>query len=228
MNLQTRDKKILSLCYQQQFILTEHVVHLFENRSYRETRRRLQELVKSGFLFKESTPVLGKKPLLRLTSLGIKIAATETSTLITQKRVLKAAELSHDAVVTSVRVRLEAIWNDARFVSEHLIKHSQLPQIPDGIFYFPSGKGIAIEVENSDKGRSRFLRLLERWNEVQEVILILYIATGEALFASLQKYLSSASNKQPTALVLWPALQEGLPLVWTPRGQIALFERKSF
>jgi hypothetical protein len=208
--------------------LTEHVLHLFENRSYRETRRRLQELVKSGFLFEQGNSVLGRKPLLRLTSLGAKIAASETATLITQKRVLKTPELSHDAIVTSARIRLESIWSEARFVPEHLIKHSQLPQIPDGIFYFQSGKGIAIEVENSDKGRSRFLRLLERWNDVQEVILVLYIATNEALFACLKKYLSSATIKQPTALVLWAELQEGLPLVWTPRGLLPLFERKTF
>jgi hypothetical protein len=228
MILQARDKRLLLLCYQHQFLLTEHTLHLFENRSYREARRRLLELTKSGFLFEEKNAVVGRKPIHRLTSLGAKIAASEAAETIPQQRVLKTAELVHDAVVTSVRIRLESIWSEGSFVPERLIKKSQYRQIPDGIFQFPSGKGIAIEVENSDKGRSRFLRLLSRWSDVRHIILILYVATSDSLYESVKRYLSTAPKDQPVGLLHWHHLHEGKPLVWTPRGEMPLLERRGF
>jgi len=228
MVLQRRDKRILLLCYQQQFLLTEHVLHLFENGSYREARRRLRELIREGFLYEESNAVLGRKPIIRLTILGAKIAAADCVEPIPQQRILKTVELTHDAIITSVRIRLERVWEEGRFVPERAIKKSQYRQIPDGLFMFPSGKGIAIEVENSDKGRSRVLRLLDRWSDIRHIILILYVATSDSLFESFKKYLASAPKGQPVGLVHWRDLQAGTPMVWTPRGEMPLLERRTF
>lgn len=230
MILQPRDRAIFLLCYQHQFLLTEHTVHFFENQSYREARRRIRELIEAGFLFEEHDSILGRKPLLRLSPIGIKIAADSAANLIPPRRTLKKAELVHDSIVTSARIRFESIWSDARFTPERAIKRDQYAQIPDGIFYFPSGKGVAMEVENSDKGRSRFLRLLGRWSDVREIILILYVATSKTLYDSLKKYLSHtlAPKGQPVGLVIWDDLKEGTPLVWTPRGELPLLERRGF
>jgi hypothetical protein len=78
--------------------------------------------------------------------------------------------LDHDAKVTSARLRILQLWN-ATFVPERAIKAKDFPEIPDGIFFFPSGRGVALEIENSDKGRARFLRLLERWKDTPSITL---------------------------------------------------------
>ena len=225
--LQDRDRKILKLCYEQQFILTEHSEWFFRGGSYQACCMRLGELVQNRYLKKDTSATIGKKTIYRLTSLGVETALESGATAIASGGRLQPANMVHDSIVTSVRQRLEEFW-DAKFVCERAIKESEYRQIPDGIFFFPSGKGIAIEVENSDKGRSRFIRLMNRWKDVKQIILVLYVVTSDSLFHTIQRYLEQAPKEQPMGLVHWSALSTSKPKVWTPRGEIAPFERRQF
>ncbi len=225
--LQDRDRRILKLCYEQQFLLTEHVEKFFPNASYRACRMRVQELVKGNFLFEELTSTLGRKPIYRTTRTGAGVALESGATPHTPVRNLQLATLVHDSIVTSVRQRLEECW-DAHFVCERAIKGKEYRQIPDGLFFFKSGKGIAIEVENSDKGRSRFIHLMNRWKDIPGIIFVLYVATQDTLFESIKKYLPSGPKEQPMGVVHWNCLKSSIPPVWTQRGEVRLFDRRDY
>ncbi len=226
--IQTRDRKILKLCYEQQFILTEQVKRYFANDSYKECRRRIDELKQAGYLKNEITPILGKTEILRLTRIGRELAKEGTPFHVTELKKLRLVTLTHDAVVTEARLRLEAIWSLATFVPERAIKKNQFRQIPDGLFLFPSGNSIALEIENSDKGKTRFIKILKRWSDVPKVVFVLFIATHPILFESIKKWLPEGPKDQPMGVVLWEHLKIGTPLVWTKLGQVPLFEKREF
>ena len=225
--LQERDRRVIRICYEQQFILTEHVERDFGRTSYKNCRKRIRELIGANYLKEDKSAAIGRKPIYRVTGLGATVALENGASPISPKARLQLSTLVHDAIVISVRQRLTQFW-DAQFVCERAIKASEHRQIPDGIFAFPSGKEIAIEVENSDKGRSRFISLLSRWRHEKQTILVLYIATSESLFSTIQKRLATAPNEQPFGLVKWDDLRVEKPDVWTPKGPIPLFDRRSF
>ncbi len=225
--LQERDKRLLRLCYEQQFILTDHVEKLFAGASYRACRQRMQELAQAQFISEEPSTSLGRKPVYRVTRLGTAVALESGASAISQPRNLTLATLQHDAIVTSVRLRLEELWN-AKFVCERAIKGKEYREVPDGIFFFPSGRGIAIELENSDKGRTRFLRLLQRWKDAPQITFVLYVATSRELYEAIKRFLEHAPKERPMGVVLWQELEAGKPTVWSQRGDLALFERREF
>lgn len=225
--LQDRDKRIIRLCYEQQFILTEHAEKFFAGASYRACRRRVQELADARYIREEPSASLGRKTVYRVTRLGTAVALESGATAIPQAGALQLATLVHDAVVTSVRLRLEEFWN-ARFVCERAIKGKEYREVPDGIFFFPSGRGIAIEVENSDKGRTRFLRLLQRWKDTPQIAFVLYVATSRELFEGIKRFLEHAPKDRPMGVVHWQELQAGTPRVWTQRGDIPLFDQREY
>lgn len=225
--LQERDKAILRLCYEQQFVLTEHIETYFSQVSYQACRKRITELVSAFYLREELTQVLGKKPIYRVTKLGAAVALENGALPVGQARVLQATTLVHDSIVTSVRLRLQSFW-DAKFTCERAIKGSEYRQIPDGIFTFRSGKGIAIEVENSDKGRNRFIGLLRRWRDTPHISFVLYVATNDSLFESIQKWLAHGPKEKPLGVVRWKDLATQAPPIWTCRGELKLLERREF
>lgn len=225
--LQDRDKKLIRLCYEQQFILTEHAEKYFAGASYRACRQRVQELANAQYLREEPSTSLGRKPIYRVTRLGTAVALESGATAISQPRTLQLATLVHDAIVTSVRLKLEELWN-AKFVCERAIKGKEYREVPDGIFFFPSGRGIAIEVENSDKGRTRFLRLLQRWKDTPQIAFVLYVATSPELFEAIKRFLGHAPKDRPMGVVQWLDLETGRPMVWSQRGDLALFDRREF
>src|SRR4051812_42561918 len=108
MILQSRDRKILRKCYEQQFLLMEHVSQYFyQAKSMRESYRRVQEMEAAGLIRREEIPVLGGKKLIRLTKLGIAIALENNAVEVPQGKRLDLTTLSHDSMVTHVRLRLE-------------------------------------------------------------------------------------------------------------------------
>lgn len=228
MRIQERDKRILELCYEQQFLTLRQIKRFFfSNCAPQNARKRVLELQEAGFLKREFNPVLGTKSLVRLDRLGVELIESQQPNRLNQNRIIRVGTLLHDELVTSVRLRLAERWN-AKFVPERFIKKSGLPQIPDGLFYFPSGNAIAIEIENSDKGRTRFLTLLERWRDLQDIIFVLFVASRTELVPILKSYLSSGPKDQPLGLVNWSELNETFPLVWTQNGAVDLFSRREF
>ncbi len=105
--------------------------------------------------------------------------------------------LVHDAIVTSVRLRLSYFW-DGSWIPERVIKQDEYPQIPDGLLVFQSGKKVAVEVENSPKDKTRFFQNMERWRKT-DFKLVLFVATTTALVARIEGYLKEGPQGLPLA-----------------------------
>jgi len=225
--LSDRDRAVLKVCMEQSFLTKEHIRHFFWNTAERRINRRLKILCDSQLLKRENYPEFGVQPIYRLTDRGREIARVSGAREIRDPGALNPTTLLHDALVTSCRLRLREFWN-GEFVPERAIKIREFPEIPDGLFFFPTGHGIAIEIEHSDKGRTRFLRLLERWKETPSIVFILYVAANEKLFTALKRYLQDAPDDQPCGVVLWSELKTGHPLIHSPKGELDLLGQKEF
>ncbi len=226
--LSERDRGILRLCYEQTFLLREHVECFFGDASGRRINQRLKVLEDGGFLTRSYFPELGPKAVIRLSKRGESVALQSGARNTRQPARLNPKTLAHDAIVTTCRQKILRHWN-AEFIPERAIKTRDFPEIPDGIFFFRSGRGIALEVENSDKGRTRFLRLLERWKGAPSIVFVLFVATTDRLFETLSRYLSSGPEDQPMGVVRFSELiSAGDVRVRTKRGPVALFDRREF
>jgi hypothetical protein len=125
---------------------------------------------------------------------------------------------------------LQRLW-DGHFIPERLIKDHGIDTIPDGLFVFPSGRAIAIEVENSDKGPSRFIRLAERWMDAPSstVIFVLYVASQKNISRSLERYLPRLPENPPMGVVDLDQILTVAPgCVRTRKGPIQLFAQRSY
>jgi len=206
---------------------------LFKGKSRRRVYERIQELEQAGLLQKERVLACNRQKLIRLTRSGIKYVEGSFLARIPQFKRPSLETLIHDAMVTSVRLRLREFW-DGSWLPEGLLKKKEYPHIPDGIVLFSSGKRIAIEVENSLKGKSRFIKLLEQWanGSSTPVSMVLYVATTPTLQKLIRGYLEEAHQKgiqKPIfGLVLWETLRTEAPRPFSAHGELELFSRRSF
>ncbi|HAR41267.1 MAG TPA: hypothetical protein DCS07_01325 [Bdellovibrionales bacterium] len=223
--LQKRDTEILGLAYEHQFILTEHMERCFAGACYRVARKRIKRLCDEGFLRQDGT-MLGRQPTYRVTPEGARIALQNGAAPVGQVKTLNLSTLTHDSMVLGVRQRLEALWT-GRFTCERALKESEYQEVPDGIFTFKSSRAVAVEVELSDKGRTRFGKLLKRWDAVNSINLVLYV-TQPTFFETLKRYVSEGGISKPVGVVLWGDLVKGAPPLWTPRGELGLFDQREF
>lgn len=226
MILQTRDREFLRVCYEHQFLLVDHLREtFFKGKSKQALYLRIQKLEKAGVLKKEN--ILGHAQVLRLTEAGEKLTRSHVQLELPRQRALPLDTLTHDALVISVRLRLRELW-DGTWVPEILLKQNEYPRIPDGVVAFPGGKQIAIEVENSLKGKSRFLSLMKIWGKHPNVGMVLYVTTTKSLYSNLKGYISEGPKKPIFALVSWDELRSGTPKAFSIHGEIDLFSRRSF
>ena len=225
--LQERDREIMRTCYEQQFLLSEHVQrYFFHGIADRVVRKRLERLEGAGLLRREKHWLTGESRVIRLTRLGLRAIEEDIVIEVPQVRKPDVRTLLHDAIVTSVRLRLGELWTGS-WLPERAIKQEDFPQIPDGLFIFPSHKKVAVEVENSAKSRGRFLATMERWRRVN-VKLVLYVATKPDVFQTIQRFIPEGPRQVPFALVSWEDLKSGTPPVWTPDGSVQVFSQKEY
>jgi DNA-binding MarR family transcriptional regulator len=225
--IQKRDVEILRICHEQQFLTREHF-RTFFNTHQSAADRRLRKLIQADFIQIEFHPQWGREPILRLTRNGYYLAKKNHTLPEMGYPKLNLSCLIHDALVTSVRLRLSQFWS-AHFVPERAIKNQQSAfEIPDGIFYFPSGRGIAIEIENSNKGKFRLLKLLDRWKAQPQIAAVLYVASTQELFRTVLNAIQEAPLLPETlvGVVEWTALQKGIPPVTTKIGNADLFSKR--
>jgi hypothetical protein len=225
--LQKRDREILKLCYEQQFILSEQVRRFFFAGTNKATGLlRLKELEQAGLIRRLTRPTLNGKRLIRLTRLGLRMIQKDIVIDVPQVHIPDVATLEHDAFVTSTRLRLLELWTGS-WLPERAIKREEFPRVPDGLFIFPSGTKAAIEVENSLKAKSRFMRLLEDWRHI-DVKLVLFVVTTPHLLSNIQRFLLEGPRGVPFSLIQWETLMGEKPRVWTPSGMVDVFSRKEY
>lgn len=164
--------------------------------------------------------------MIRITRLGIACLQQTYPTSVPQVKRIAPATLIHDAIVTSVRLRFKELW-DGSWIPERLLKKTEFPQIPDGLVLFESGKRIAIEVENSLKGKQRFLSLMDRWKDTS-ISLVLYIATQAELAEVIRTYIQAGPKKPLFGLTTWEQLREQTPRPFSTHGELDLFSRRTF
>ncbi|MBY0472107.1 hypothetical protein K2X30_13150 [bacterium] len=136
---------------------------------------------------------------------------------ISHPNLLNEVTIKHDAFVTTARIKLCQFW-DGQFIPEMALQRSSRNEIPDGLFIFPSGREVVLEVENSDKGKSRFCRLLNRWQDQPNTWLVLYVASNDSLYQILQRYLLGLKQKKAVGLILESELRNNESKIWTPWG----------
>lgn len=225
--MQERERRILLNSYQQP-VTREGTIrkYVFRGVTDRVARRVLGRLENRGFIVRDGGLRIESERLIRLTSKGVKWVESIGQIRIPQRRKPDASTLIHDAAVSAVRFRLEELW-DGTWIPEALLKSEEYPQIPDGIWIFPNGNRVAIEVERTAKGPQRFHRLQERWRHI-DIRLVLYVATDRSIAKTVRQYLETGPSDLPFGLVELQSLEFGLPAVWTRLQEIELFTRRSF
>jgi hypothetical protein len=225
--LQKRDREIMRVCYEQQFLLSDQIQRFFYNgKNQCNGFVRVKELERFGLVRRLVQPTLDGKNLIRLTPKGLRTIAEDLVIEVPQVNKPDIRTLRHDVIVTSVRLRLQELWTGS-WIPERVIKQEDFPRIPDGLFIFPSGKKVAVEVENTPKSRARFLSILEDWRKV-DVKLVLYVATAPYLFNIIQRLLPDGPRGVPFALVLWDDLKNGATRVSSVAGMVDIFSRKEY
>lgn len=220
--LQQRDKDILRCCYEQQFLVYEQIERFF---SKSNANRRIVKLKRAGLIYSDKTTALLKQHLIRLTETGKAIARAESPFDVPQSKKVDLATLTHDRIVTDVRLRLRELW-DGVWVPERSLK-DQYTRIPDGLFQFTAtATTIAVEIENSIKGRGRFAAIMNEWARTDSIELVLYVATCKKVFDAIEKLFKAAPNRPVFALVDFQSFMSGQPLCRSPRGELDLFSRR--
>jgi hypothetical protein len=111
---------------------------------------------------------------------------------------------------------------------ERAIKHLEDKLVPDGLIEFESGEKIAVEIENSFKAKRRFERFLWRWDGVDGLLCVLYVATTPKLREWIRQAIVRGPKDSPLGVVLWEDLKSGAPPIWTVAGELNLLARRAF
>ncbi len=225
--LMDRDREILRVCYEQQFLLKEHIETFFRGCSQRRINFRIQQLIAGGFIRRESYPDLRCQTLFRLTKTGCRLARQYNARAAGYLARLSPSTLFHDALVTSCRLRIADFW-DAEFLPERALKELEVPEVPDGVWRFKSGKMIALEVECSDKGRRRFLSRLQSFGHIDAITFVLYVTPNERMHGIVKSYIKDGPQEQPVGVVLWDLLKSDQSPVWTQRGEVDVFSKREW
>lgn len=219
--LQERDREILKICYEQQFILTEHIRDHFFGGNHAEALRRIIELRNADFL-KHSGLKVGKQFAHILGYQGMPVAEARSKVRLNVYPSLDSFTLEHDAIVTEVRLLLQKYWA-GNWIPEAAIQKKNKAHIPDGMFAFEDGARAAIEVENSLKGRSRFESRLKFWHK-DEAQMVLYIATSKEIYSYLKDYLALAPKQPAFYLITLDDLRAASKYAWNNHfGETDLF-----
>lgn len=158
--------------------------------------------------------------------LGVKWGEEYAAFRVHQHKPLHLSTLHHDALVTSVRLRLEELLA-CKWIPETYFKQEGGKLIPDGMMRLGDGSPIVIEVENSQKNRRRFEKLLLDWGfysirQDEAIALVLYIASTPAVFDVLHRRLQNAPPFMAYGLMLWERLDAGETHFWSTRGPLDL------
>jgi len=190
--IQERDRKLLQLAYEHQFVSTNQIRRvLFKNVHMSECYRRLKELEQSGFITRTAPITAGTGAYVRVTPDGASAARGISIYEVPQNR-LNLYAIAHDMLVLDARVRLLELFNDAIWTPEQTIKKDWAPsrlssycyddlQYPDGVMTLSNGNRIAIELENAAKSKERYGQIFRKWSRSDKVEYVMYIATSEQI-----------------------------------------------
>lgn len=226
--VQERDKEMAKTIYEEQFLRLSTISRFFFNESFQSASKRVLKLVNLRLFRFEKLNLPGAPKVVRLTPNGVKLARSVSPFEVKQKRKVPLSTFEHDSVVSMTRLKLKEYF-DASWIPEKALKSHNLKKIPDGILLFQSGRRIAVEVENSVKSKDRYLEMWREW-ESHDFLLVLYVTTNDIVHKAIQKRMSEfPGTKVRFGLIHLNVLMEAsAESVWTPKGSVALFGRRSF
>ncbi len=225
--IQKRDEDLMRSIFEEQFLELKTVSKYFFGGSFRGASRRIRKLVNLRLLKYEVLSLSGKPKVVRLSINGLRVVRGVSPFEVRQKRKVSLSTFTHDSMVSETRLRLCSVF-DATWIPEKAMKIHAFKKIPDGIVLFRSGKRIAVELENSIKGKSRYEEMWREW-ENHDFILVLYVATTVVVYRALQARIKNfQTTKVRFGLILFDALVGGAETVWTPRSEFPLFARREY
>lgn len=231
--IQNRDKCILMLCYEQQFMTTKQLIRFFFSKVHpSEAYRRLKELEKSGFIKRQPSITQGTGDYIRVTRDGADIAQGIASAQVPQLPRLNLHRIPHDIAVNEVRMRIHDLWPSAVWISELGLRDKfgqenfsyPLPSCPDGMMEFQDGRTCAIEVECSTKERERYETNFRRWAKRGGADFVLYVVNNKHTEAAVQRVMQVTDSFVGGTISYDSLLSSESPLVWTPSGEVSLFK----
>lgn len=215
------DLCILEVAFLHSFV-TRRIIErqLLPGRSKEFTTRVLKRLVDRGFLNRATSPMLVPIGVYLPSRMSCRMMAERTQILSHPKARVRIETFDHDEKVLSVSLTLRKLLN-AAWIPERELKQSDYQEVPDGVFLTDQGKAIALEVENSMKGRTRLLQLLSRWERC-EIDGVLYVASTQPIHTFLRSCITGTQGRTSLALISLADLSAPGPKLYTPEGEVAL------
>lgn len=223
-----RDSEVMRAIYEEQFLSIGTVSKYFFNNIFQNASERIIRLVRFGYLRYESLFLPRQPKVVRLTPKGLRFCKGVSPFQIQYKRRVSLSTFSHDTAVGEVRLRLKSLF-DASWIPEKAMKANDFKKVPDGILVFQSGRKIAVELENTQKANRRYEEMWREW-ERHDFMLILYVSTSPVLFRALKNRMSAfQTTKIVLGLIEMNDLLSPEPSgVWTSKGALQIFARRSF
>lgn len=221
MILQERDRRILQLCYEQGFLTVEHLHRgFFPGAGMGAAYRRVRELEAGGLLRRSRVSVLSGQQVILPTPTGVEIARGLSACEVPVRKKPLLHTLDHDALVTSVRLRLQEIYGVATstWVPEGHLKRKGGEQVPDGVLYLGPTQQIYVEVENSIKGGKRLVSILDQYRRNSARIPVLYVAASSTIERVLTRVFWEYKESTQFSLITWERLNSDDPVIWSPRA----------
>ena len=191
MRLTERDIEIIQFINEFGFCEMNQIEEKFflnKPRNYEIMRR----LVKNGFVNHER--IFFRRP-------GIYYASAKGSGYTDLPVVdrLLTNQYIHQISIIKVYLKLQQLYPDASWISERRLKHEKFydgigktGHISDGIFLFPDGRRIAIEVEMSVKGKNRIEKILREYGADLSIKEVWYYCSKRVISA-----VTSVATKMP-------------------------------
>lgn len=184
-DLQARDIQVLRFIHEQGYLVYGHIKSAFwENSSYDAgaCRHRLEKLISAGFLTKDDS--VKKKPSVYcLTEKGngelVKQGLANGVPLFRMNGYYRT-NMDHDLKVTNLRIFFRKHGLDGWSSERVLRKRDFYLHVPDGLLAVGAER-IAIELENSTKGRKRYEALFRNYKRSQEYSRVFVVANCEIM-----------------------------------------------
>lgn len=199
-----RDYQILNYIGEQRFMNLDQICRKFySGTTYQseESKRqvaymRLRKFREFGFL-QTSQPFFDPYLVYHLTKNGRSLLINHgiaNGTLPLTDRI-DSKVFEHDKTLTNCRILLEELLPLSNWKPEAILKAEGFgcEKVPDGIFHLKE-KPIAIELEISEKGKSRYVEIFNEYSSLTKLKLILYVVKSSSLIEKLLP-LASSHNK---------------------------------
>lgn len=204
-----REIEVLKLCYEQGFVTRGHLKKWMDSRfrmasldSAKTVSLRALHFLRDQKLIEFFPTYNGQhREAARITAKGLGLLLDRRC--ITPQKLVPVNtdpdQISHDLLVTEIRIMWSRLMPSAGWCSERLLKSEDRDRIPDAVLSFFFGGllknySIAIEVELTQKSRSRYFQKIQSY-ENSAFDFIFYFTSGDAISAAIHEVSKDITTK---------------------------------